>query len=150
MYVGTDGSGVGEEDGNRDWLMEMDCGGYDFHHTDGFVQSAVIGREVFRGRVEEVGAEDFVTSLSLSEVREAITLASLSEAEGCGTMARVAGDVAGAGEFSGTAGIKGRPLTMEAKPLDTEHANLERHHAAFATDPADPTSGEAQGDEARS
>lgn len=34
--------------------------------------------------------------------------------------------------------------------MDSEHANLERHLAAFATNPADPASGEAQGDANRS
>lgn len=56
----------------------------------------------------------------------------------------------GAGEFSGVGGVKGRPLTAEVAAMDVEHANLERHHAAFATNSADPTSGEAQGDEALS
>lgn len=146
LYGGTDG-----DDGNRDWLMEMDCSGYDFYETGGLVVGAVIAREVFSDRIRQDrdGGRDFVTSLSLEDIDRA-KAAAFSEMEGCGTMAGVVGKRVGPGEFSGDAGIKGRPLTMDAHPLDSEHANLERHHAAFATNPADPTSGEAQGDANRS
>lgn len=57
-------------------------------------------------------------------------------------MASTKGTV-GPGEFSGTGGRKGRPEGYTGTP---EQEAYERHIAAFRTDPADPASGEAQGD----
>lgn len=54
-------------------------------------------------------------------------------------------DVVGAAEFGGVGGRHGRPAAAYAA-MTTEQANYERLIAAYRTNPADPTSGEAQGD----
>lgn len=163
----------GGDGGNRDWLMEVDCSGYDFREgppvliplpisdfseTGGLVLGASIAKEVFVDRIREAGlaGRDFAGELSLYDVQQEmerlrlVVASELAETEGCGTMARDPEDVAGAGEFSGVRGIKGRPLTMDTQPMSSDHAARERHRAAFATNPADPLSGEAQGDTALS
>lgn len=72
--------------------------------------------------------------------------ADLSRAIRGESVARSGSDTVGPGEFSGTGGRKARPDGEEFKPMSTEQANLEKHQAAFRTNPADPASGIEQGD----
>lgn len=65
--------------------------------------------------------------------------------EGAELMARNTSETIPAGEYSGEGGRKGRPDGYKA--MSSEQANLERHQAALRTNPADPASGELEGDQ---
>lgn len=160
-----------DNDERENWLMEIECSGpaqiqfmADWSHTDEGVESAAIARATAAALGGEpqfveglggggdgvafVGDEDKVIELKAEDIAVAQYLA---ETEGCGTMALASGGgTVGPGEFSGTGGIKGRPLTLEAQPMTDDHKNRELLRARYRTNPADPASGEAQGDAAAS